>query len=309
MKNLTITEDLYGQRLDNFLLKVCKGVPKSHIYKMIRTKYVKVNNKKVDINYRLQLSDIVSIFQLKVSSVSEKNTKIIPRKFSTIYEDEYLLVIDKPSGVAVHGGSGISFGVIEQVREFYKNNNFLELVHRLDRDTSGLLIIAKKRSTLLAMHSMLRARLIDKKYIALVNGKWLNQRQHIKSCLSKWITKTGERRVMVDPNGQEAHSAVNLIRNYNDNYSLVEVELYSGRTHQIRVHLSSIGFPIIGDTKYGVDLSDCDEKIKEINLKRLFLHAHSLTFVHPNTGKNTKIISELPIECSTFISKLSSINY
>lgn len=309
MKNLTITEDLYGQRLDNFLLKICKGVPKSHIYKMIRARYVKVNNKKADINYRLQLSDIVSIFQLNISNDNSQNSKVLPRKFSVVYEDDYLIVIDKPSGVAVHGGSGIAFGVIEQIREYYKNNNFLELVHRLDRDTSGLLIIAKKRSTLLAMHSMLRDRLIDKTYIALVNGRWLNKRQHIKFCLSKWITKSGERRVKVDPNGQEAHTVVNLIRNYSNNYSLVEVELYSGRTHQIRVHLSSIGFPIVGDTKYGIDLSTCDEKIKEINLKRLFLHAHSLTFMHPNTNKKTKITSKLPTDCINIISKLSDISY
>ncbi|AGF49171.1 RluA family pseudouridine synthase [Candidatus Kinetoplastidibacterium galati] len=307
MKNLTITEDLYGQRLDNFLLKICKGVPKSHIYKMIRTKCIKVNNKKVDANYKLQLSDIVSIFQLKIPTSNDiQNNKILPREFSVAYEDDYLLVIDKPSGVAVHGGSGISFGVIEQVREFYKNNNFLELVHRLDRDTSGLLVIAKKRSALLAMHSMLRDRLIYKKYIALVNGRWLNKRQHIKFCLSKWLTKSGERRVRVDPNGQEAHTAVNLIKNYGDSYSLVEVDLYSGRTHQIRVHLSSVGFPIVGDTKYGIDLSNCDKKI---NFKRLLLHAHSLKFTHPNTGKETKIVSKLPSDYSNIISKLSDMNY
>ncbi|AFZ83772.1 ribosomal large subunit pseudouridine synthase C [Candidatus Kinetoplastibacterium blastocrithidii TCC012E] len=308
MKNLTITEDLYGQRLDNFLLKICKGVPKSHIYKMIRTRYVKVNNKKVDINYRLQLSDIVSIFQLSVPASSRlQNSKILPRKFSVAYEDDYLLVINKPSGVAVHGGSGISFGVIEQVREYYKENSFLELVHRLDRDTSGLLILAKKRSTLLAMHSKLRDRLIDKRYVALVHGRWLNQRQHIKSSLSKWITKTGERRVKVDPNGQEAHTAVNLIRNYGDSCSLVEVELYSGRTHQIRVHLSSIGFPIVGDTKYGIDLSLFNEKISKLVSKRLFLHAHSLIFSHPNTEKNLKIVSDLPNDFSNLLIKLDGI--
>ena len=202
-----------------------------------------------------------------------------------------MLVVDKPAGVAVHGGSGVSFGVIEQLRAARPQAKFLELVHRLDRETSGLLMVAKKRNALLALHAMLREGKGEKHYLALVEGDWVNDRQHIKLSLSKWTTQSGERRVKVDPDGQRAHTIVSLKQRFGG-YSLVDAELRTGRTHQIRVHLASSGFPIVGDDKYGND--EVRAQFSRQGFGRMFLHAHRLTLAHPLTGETLTLTAELP---------------
>ncbi|AGF47018.1 ribosomal large subunit pseudouridine synthase C [Candidatus Kinetoplastibacterium desouzaii TCC079E] len=304
VKNININEDNEGQRLDNFLFKVCKGVPKSHIYKMIRTGKIKINNKKANSNYKLLIKDLVFLPDIRVSESKEKI--IIPRKdFSVVYEDDGFIVLDKPCGLAVHGGSGLSFGLIEQLRISFKQNSFLELVHRLDKDTSGLLIVAKKRGVLLDLHKIFREGRCYKSYIALVKGKWLNKRQHIKLPLKKYITKSGERRVFVDDSGQSAHSVVNLIGYYNE-YSLLKVEIRSGRTHQIRVHLSHSGFPIVGDSKYG----NYEEDVcffSQFNFKRMFLHAYNLKFNHPSSNEFIDLVSDLPNDCKILLNSLEDL--
>ncbi|WBF65298.1 MAG: RluA family pseudouridine synthase [Candidatus Kinetoplastibacterium crithidii] len=302
MKNINIDVDNEGQRLDNFLLKILKGVPKSHIYKIIRKGNIKINNKKSKVDYKLLAKDVVSLPNLRLPQANANVT--FPKiKFSIIYEDDNFFVIDKPYGIAVHGGSGILFGVIEQLRACYKKGTFLELVHRLDRDTSGLLIVAKKRSCLLEFHRMFRESLCHKRYIALVKGKWLNKRQHIKFPLKKYITKSGERRVVVSPEGQHAHTIVDLIRHYGD-YSLLNIKILSGRTHQIRVHLSHSGFPIIGDSKYGSE--EHDLFFIQNGFKRMFLHAHGLKFLHPSTKEIIELESCMPVECDRILNILKS---
>jgi 23S rRNA pseudouridine955/2504/2580 synthase len=248
---VTIDAAHAGQRLDNFLLRLCKGVPKSHLYKAVRSGEVRVNRGRVAVDYRLLLSDVVRIPPLRLPAPGA--AKQIPTsEFPVVFEDEALIIIDKPAGVAVHGGSGVAFGVIEQLRAARPGARFLELVHRLDRDTSGLLMVAKKRNVLLALHAMLREGRGEKYYLALVEGVWVNERQHIRLGLTKWTTRSGERRVKVDPQGQAAHTIVTLQQRLGK-YSLVNAELRTGRTHQIRVHLAASGFPIVGDDKYGND--------------------------------------------------------
>jgi 23S rRNA pseudouridine955/2504/2580 synthase len=225
-------------------------------------------------------------------------------EFPVVFEDEALLVVDKPAGVAVHGGSGVSFGVIEQLRAARPGAKFLELVHRLDRETSGLLMVAKKRSALLALHAMLREGKGDKHYLALVEGDWVNDRQHIKLGLSKWTTQSGERRVKVDPDGQSAHTIVTLKQRFGG-YSLVDAELRTGRTHQIRVHLAASGFPIVGDDKYGHD--EVRAQFARMGFGRMFLHAHQLTLAHPVTGESLTLTAELPPACRKILKQLESV--
>jgi 23S rRNA pseudouridine955/2504/2580 synthase len=289
-----------GQRLDNFLLRLCKGVPKSHIYKAIRGGEVRVNRGRTQADYRVVTGDVVRVPPLRLPDPGQ--ARPVPgAEFPIVFEDDALLVIDKPSGVAVHGGSGVSFGVIEQLRAARPEAKFLELVHRLDRDTSGLLMVAKKRSALLALHAMLREGKGDKHYFALVEGDWVNDRQHIRLGLTKWTTQSGERRVRVDPEGQSAHTIVTLKRRFGG-YSLVDAELRSGRTHQIRVHLAASGFPIIGDDKYGND--ETKAQFARMGFNRMFLHAHQLTLPHPLTGEELKLKAELPPACRKLLQQL-----
>lgn len=282
-----------GQRLDNFLLRLCKGVPKSHLYKAIRGGQVRVNKGRAGADYRLCAGDLVRVPPLRLPA---PETRYVPAgAFPIVYEDDAMLVIDKPEGVAAHGGSGVAFGVIEQLRAARPEARFLELAHRLDRDTSGLLMVGKKRSALLALHQAMREGSAVKKYYALVEGDWVNQRQHIRLPLAKWTTRSGERRVKVAEDGQSAHTIVNLCERLGG-CSLVEAELRTGRTHQIRVHLAASGFAIIGDDKYGSD--ELRERYaREYGFRRMFLHAHSLGIAHPLTGEPLAFEAPLPEKC------------
>ncbi len=289
-----------GQRLDNFLLRLCKGVPKSHIYKAIRGGEVRVNKGRISADYRVAVGDIVRIPPLRLPQVVPK---FVPSgDFPVVYEDDAMLVIDKPSGVAAHGGSGVAFGVIEQLRAARPEARFLELAHRLDRDTSGLLMIGKKRSALVALHLALREGRSTKKYYALVEGDWVNQRQHIRLPLAKWTTRSGERRVKVAEDGQSAHTIVGSCERFG-RYTLVEAELRTGRTHQIRVHLAGSGFPIVGDDKYGTDAVR-EEFVRRYDFRRMFLHAHSLQIAHPLTNEPLALTAPLPPACERLLQKL-----
>jgi 23S rRNA pseudouridine955/2504/2580 synthase len=301
---VTITEEDAGQRIDNFLLRTCKGVPKSHIYRILRSGEVRVNKGRIDQLYRLEAGDVVRIPPVRVA---EKSTAAVPAaEFAILHEDSHILVIDKPCGVAVHGGSGVSFGVIEQLRASRPDAKFLELVHRLDRETSGLLMLAKKRSALTNLHEQMRDGLTDKRYLTMVGGDWKNARQHIKLPLHKYTTAEGERRVCVQAGGMESHTVFSLLRKF-PNFALLEAELKTGRTHQIRVHLASSGFPILGDDKYG-DFALNRVLLKADatrgSLKRMFLHAHQITFTHPESGKPMTLNAPLPGDCERFLVSL-----
>lgn len=290
---LTIDETSVGQRVDNFLVRECKGVPKSHIYKAIRSGEVRVNKGRVQADHRLESGDVVRVPPLRLPTVDEPR-KVPPLAFPVVFEDDAMVVIDKPAGVAVHGGSGVSFGVIEQLRASRPDARFLELVHRLDRETSGLLMIAKHRKALLALHDVMRAGAGRKVYQALVVGDWVNDRQHIRKPLLKWLTAHGERRVKVDPEGKPAHTIVTCMQRFG-RYTLVGAELRTGRTHQIRVHLASSGFPIVGDEKYGPD--EVRREFARLGFRRMFLHAHLLEIPHPVTGETMKFEAPLPRAC------------
>lgn len=302
---VTITEEEAGQRIDNYLLRVCKGVPKSHIYRILRSGEVRVNKGRIDQLYRLAEGDLVRIPPIRIAEkASQQATPGL--EFPIVHEDTHLLVIDKPAGVAVHGGSGVSYGVIEQLRAARPQAKFLELVHRLDRETSGLLLIAKKRTALTKLHDQMRDGVTDKRYLTAVQGDWTNKRQHVKLPLHKFTTPDGERRVVVQAGGQEAHTVFNLKRKWKD-IALLEAELKTGRTHQIRVHLASSGFPILGDEKYG-DFA-LNKQLQKANaergaLKRMFLHAYQITFTHPDTGQPLTLRAPLPAECDRFLVSL-----
>ncbi|HCI53644.1 MAG TPA: RNA pseudouridine synthase [Gallionella sp.] len=301
---LTIDESGEEQRIDNFLFRHLKGVPKSHVYRILRGE-VRVNKKRVDQTYRLKLGDLLRIPPVRVAQKQEVDEVYIPAlELPVIYEDDALVIINKPSGLAVHGGSGVSFGVIEQMRRARPQAKFLELVHRLDRETSGVLLLAKKRSALTAMHEIMREGVSDKRYLTLVLGQWNNARQHVKLPLFKFDTPQGEKRVMVREGGQASHTIFSLQKNW-PGYSLLEAQLKTGRTHQIRVHLSHLGFPIAGDDKYG-DFARNRELMKT-GLKRMFLHAHSIAFAHPLTGEPMHISAPLPAELASFIAKLDAL--
>ncbi len=297
---LTIDDESSGQRVDNFLLRVCKGVPKSHIYKAIRGGEVRVNKGRIQADYRLAAGDVLRVPPLRLPAPGERR-KVPPSTFPFVYEDDAIVVIDKPAGVAVHGGSGVSFGVIEQLRAARPEARFLELAHRLDRDTSGLLIIAKRRSALVALHDMMRESGGRKIYQALVTGDWVNDRQHIRQPLLKWLTAEGERRVRVDPAGKPAHTIVTRLKRFG-RYTLVEAELRTGRTHQIRVHLASCGHSIVGDDKYGDDA--VREHFARLGFRRMFLHAVHLEFPHPLTGELVALDSPLPPACVDILKEL-----
>ena len=301
---VTISEEEAGQRIDNYLLRVCKGVPKSHIYRILRSGEVRVNKGRIDQLYRLEQGDLVRIPPVRVA---EKPTATVPGcEFAILHEDAQLLIIDKPAGVAVHGGSGVSYGVIEQLRASRPDAKFLELVHRLDRETSGLLMLAKKRSALTNLHEQMRDGVTDKRYLTVVAGDWKNARQHVKLPLHKYTTADGERRVCVQAGGMESHTVFSLLRKWHQ-FALLEAELKTGRTHQIRVHLASSGFPILGDDKYGdFALNRVLLKADATRgaLKRMFLHAHRITFTHPESGKPMTVSAPLPADCERFLVSL-----
>ena len=302
---LTISEEEAGQRIDNFLLRICKGVPKSHIYRVLRSGEVRVNKGRIDQTYRLTEGDIVRVPPVRVA---EKTESTAPgAEFTILLEDSHLLVIDKPAGVAVHGGSGVSYGVIEQLRASRPDAKFLELVHRLDRDTSGVLMLAKKRSALTNLHEQMRDGVTDKRYLVLVHGDWQNARQHIKLPLHKYTAADGERRVRVQADGLASHTVFSLQKRYGA-FALLEAELKTGRTHQIRVHLASSGYAIVGDDKYGdFALNRVLQKAEggRIAFRRMFLHAHQITFTHPDTGRAVTLNAALPADCERFLKSLA----
>jgi 23S rRNA pseudouridine955/2504/2580 synthase len=299
---LEVGEESAGQRIDNFLLRLAKGVPKSHVYRILRSGEVRVNKGRIPADYRVREGDVVRVPPIRVAEKSA--TAAVPaRDFVLAHEDDALLVIDKPAGVAVHGGSGVSFGVIEQLRRARPQAKLLELAHRLDRETSGLLIVAKKRSALVRLHDMFRDGNIAKRYLALVKGRWMNPTQHVRLPLHKYLTEEGERRVAVSREGKEAHSIVRLVARWR-NFSLVEVELKTGRTHQIRVHLAHLGFPLAGDDKYG-DFA-LNKDLQKAGLKRMFLHAARLDLAHPLTGEPISLEAKLPPELHDFLKRLDA---
>jgi 23S rRNA pseudouridine955/2504/2580 synthase len=290
-KTLEVGEEGEAQRIDNFLLRELKGVPKSHVYRVLRSGEVRVNSGRVKPDYRLRLGDRVRIPPVRIAPRNEIKPK--PLDLPIKYEDEALLVVDKPSGIAVHGGSGVSFGVIESLRASRPQAKFLELAHRLDRDTSGLLILCKKRSALVELHRMLREGEVAKIYLAVVKGEAKN-RLELRESLHKYVTASGERRVAVQPDGMKAITKTKKLKG-NGEFSLLEVELLTGRTHQIRVHLAHAGHPIVGDDKYG------DFALNRELKQRLQLHAAKLAFRHPLSGEPVKLESPLPAEMKAFV--------
>jgi 23S rRNA pseudouridine955/2504/2580 synthase len=299
---LEVGEESAGQRIDNFLLRLAKGVPKSHVYRILRSGEVRVNKGRISAEYRVREGDVVRVPPIRIAEKAA--TAAVPaREFTLAHEDEALIVIDKPAGVAVHGGSGVSFGVIEQLRRARPQARLLELAHRLDRETSGLLIVAKKRSALTKLHDMFREGRIAKRYLALVRGRWMNPQQHVRLPLQKYLTEEGERRVSVSREGKEAHSIVRLVARWS-NFSLVEVELKTGRTHQIRVHLAHLGFPLAGDDKYG-DFP-LNKDLQKAGLKRMFLHAAQLKLAHPLTGEPLELEAPLPPDLRDFLKRLDA---
>lgn len=296
-----IDESAHDQRIDNFLHKILKGVPKSHIYRIVRGGEVRVNGRRVEVAYRLQSGDKVRLPPVRTSRpATGPGTRTVKAVFAgrVLLEDEDLLVVDKPGGVAVHGGSGISSGVIEQLRQARSGARFLELVHRLDRDTSGVLVLAKKRSALTALHAQLRDGEVKKHYLVLVLGEWKDAKRNVKLALHKFVSASGERRVVVDEDGARAHTVFRLEGNL-PGFSLLDAELKTGRTHQIRVHLAHLGFPIAGDDKYG-DF-EANKRLAKQGLKRMFLHAASLEFRHPRTGEPVRVQAPLAPELESFL--------
>ncbi len=308
VKTLTVDEDSAGQRLDNFLMRHLKGVPKTHVYRIIRSGEVRVNKGRDSAEQRVEAGDLVRLPPVRVSAqVQAKADAPAPaREFPVLMEDEALMAIDKPAGVAVHGGSGVSFGVIEQLRRARPALANLELVHRLDRETSGVLLVAKKRSALKNLQDQFRDRETGKTYLALVLGLWPSNKKVIDSPLMKYTIPNGvgegERRVKVvgkdDPNGMRSITLVRVARTVGP-YTLLEVTIKTGRTHQIRVHLASQGHPIAGDDKYG-DFEH-NKLLQKMGLKRMFLHAWQLKFQHPQSHRPVSLQAPLPPELKNFV--------
>ena len=300
---MTVGEDSSGQRLDNFLIRELKGVPKTHVYRIIRSGEVRVNKGRAGADTRVAVGDVIRVPPVRVSEkIAEKLEKPAPaREFPILFEDEHLVAIDKPAGVAVHGGSGVSFGVIEQMRQARPAAKFLELVHRLDRETSGILLIAKKRSALTRLQDQFRERETGKTYLALVAGSWPANKKVIDVPLHKYLQADGERRVKVvgkdDPDGMRSITLVKVAQKA-EGFSLLEVTIKTGRTHQIRVHLASQGHPIAGDDKYG-DF-ELNKALARQGLKRMFLHAWRLQFDHPASAERIELLAGLPPELKNF---------
>ncbi len=293
-----------GQRLDNFLFRMLKGVPKSRIYRMLREGELRVSGRRSKPEYKLLEGDEVRIPPVRVAEPAATPAQgpiTHPLLERVIYRDDALLVIDKPAGQAVHGGSGVSLGVIEQLRQELPDARFLELAHRLDKETSGILVLALKRSALVELHRMLRDGEPKKTYLALAVGEWRDPVRHIRLPLHKFLTEDGERRVEVNDDGQRAHTLFRRIK-VAGGFSLLEAELKTGRTHQIRVHLAAVQHPIAGDTKYG-DL-ELNRRLKHQGLKRMFLHSARLEIRHPLTGVELKFEAPLPADLQTFLDTL-----
>lgn len=303
----TISEDEQDQRLDNYLLRICKGVPKSHVYRILRSGEVRVNSKRAEASYRLKLGDVIRLPPVRVAQKAEDavaDAGMQRADLPVIYEDDALLVLDKPAGIAVHGGSGVSFGVIEALRRQRPEARFLELAHRLDRETSGILLVGKKRSALTRLHDMFRGSDADKRYLVLVKGRWMDPLRHVRLPLYKYENEGGERRVRVSEDGKSSHTVFRLLARW-QGASLLEAQLKTGRTHQIRVHLAHLGYPILGDDKYG-DFP-LNKALQKEGLKRMFLHAWSMKFDHPLSGEALALEAPLPAALRNYLTRLSLV--
>jgi 23S rRNA pseudouridine955/2504/2580 synthase len=304
VNKVVIGSEQAGQRLDNFLFRTLKGVPKSRIYRMLREGELRVSGRRSKPDYKLLEGDEVRIPPIRVAepaATPEHGPITNPLLARVIYRDDALLVIDKPAGQAVHGGSGVSLGIIEQLRQELPDARFLELAHRLDKETSGILVLALKRSALVELHRMLRDGEPRKTYLALTVGEWRDPVRHIKLALHKFLTEDGERRVEVNEDGQRAHTIFRRMK-VAGGFSLLEAELKTGRTHQIRVHLAAVNHPIAGDTKYGSP--ELNRQLKHQGLKRMFLHSARLEIRHPLTGEELKLAAPLPADLQGFLDTL-----
>ncbi|MGV3346298.1 23S rRNA pseudouridine(955/2504/2580) synthase RluC [Enterobacteriaceae bacterium LUAb1] len=292
---VAISAEEAGQRIDNFLRTQLKGVPKSMIYRILRKGEVRVNKKRIKPEYKLQTGDEIRLPPVRVAeregaAISPKLAKVASLEKAIIYEDETLLVMNKPSGTAVHGGSGLHFGVIEGLRALRPDARFLELVHRLDRDTSGILLVAKKRSALRVLHEQLRDKRMQKTYLALVRGQWPSHQKRIQAPLFKNVLQSGERVVRVSAQGKPSETLFSVEERFAQ-ATLLKACPVTGRTHQIRVHTLYGGHPIAFDDRYGDRTFDAE--LANTGLQRLFLHAMALTFYHPSTGEKMRVDAPL----------------
>ncbi|MBL8347113.1 MAG: RluA family pseudouridine synthase [Rubrivivax sp.] len=310
MRLLTVDADSAGQRLDNYLLRLLKGVPKTHVYRVIRSGEVRVNSGRAGADTRVAEGDLVRVPPVRVAERVVAAAAAVPaREFPVLFEDEHLLGVDKPAGVAVHGGSGVSSGVIEQLRKARPGQRFLELVHRLDKETSGVLLLAKKRSALTALQDQFRERETHKVYAALVWGEWPKNLKVIDQPLLKGLDADGERHVrVVSPAHEQARRSITLVkvRRQFATAALLDVTLKTGRTHQIRVHLAHAGHAIVGDPKYGDFAANkaFARQWRSLGFARMFLHARELGFDHPATGERLTLEAPLPAECETLLAAL-----
>ena len=299
-----ISAEEAGQRIDNFLHRYLKGVPKSRIYRLLRKGEVRVNKGRAKPEYRIQRGDQVRIPPLRMATSADPGpaAKRAGRLLDAVlYEDERLLVLNKPAGMAVHGGSGLSFGVIEALRALRPEAPYLELVHRLDRDTSGCLLVAKRRSELRTLHELLRNGQVEKRYLLLVQGEWLQGQHEVKAALKKNLLRGGERLVQIDPDGKEARTCFRLLESY-PRARLLEAELKTGRTHQIRVHAAYTGHPLAGDEKYGD--SDFNRQMRALGLRRLFLHAHYVAFTDTDRQRSVAVSAPMSTDLRNVIQQL-----
>ena len=308
--HLRVDEGSAGQRLDNYLMRCLKGVPKTHVYRVIRSGEVRVNKGRAAADTRVQSGDEVRVPPVRMADRSAA-AAVPAREFGVLFEDDWLLAIDKPPGVAVHGGSGLSFGVIEQLRRARPAASFLELVHRLDRDTSGVLLLAKKRSALTALQDQFRARDTGKSYAALVRGEWPERLKVIDVPLHKYLLPDGERRVRASSaDDAMAKRSITLVRVVQRlaGFTLLDVGIRTGRTHQIRVHLAHAGHPIVGDAKYGdFDFNKSLARGEAVPGQRyggMFLHARRLAFDHPASGERVELEAPLPADCMALLRQI-----
>lgn len=306
MELVQISEETAGQRLDNFLLTRLKGVPKSHVYRLLRKGEVRVNKGRAKPDYRLEAGDIVRLPPVRRpepgAAPPRGRSAGVRLETLIIHEDDRLIVLDKPSGIAVHGGSGLSHGVIEAMRAARPDAPYLELVHRLDRETSGCLLLAKRRSMLRTMHELLREGRVEKRYLALVKGRWELGQVRLEDRLRKSV-RGGERIVTVDETGKTAASIFRPVE-IGSAASLLEVRIMTGRTHQIRVQAAEAGHPLAGDARYGD--REYNRKMKALGLERLFLHAASVGWEDPVSGEWRVFSAPLPEDLGDVLSRLES---
>ena len=302
VRHVTVGPGESGQRIDNFLLRQLKGVPRSHVYRLLRRGEVRVNGRRAKAEQRLEDGDEVRLppVRMAVPEVPGRVPDALRAEVraAVIHEDERILALDKPSGLAVHGGSGLSFGAIEVLRADRPGSD-LELAHRLDRDTSGVLVVAKDRGSLRILHALLREGEVEKTYLALLKGRWALGKKRIDAPLKTNIRQGGERMVKVDVAGKGAASTFKPVRGFGARATLAEVEIHTGRTHQIRVHAAFAGHPIAGDDKYGD--REFNAAMRELGLKRMFLHSHSMAFTWPDTGRKCRIVAPLPADLQAVV--------